>query len=96
MPPRMTTSSHAVLALLDREPLTASELTHEAQRSLRYARPKSERLLYSEPKKPVKLGFATTHWEGHGGRTRNVYTMTESISLQIGDEYEGRGHRRED
>ena len=59
----MTTSSYAVLALLDREPLTGFELTHEAQRSLRYAWPNLERLRYAEPKKAVKFGFATTHQE---------------------------------
>ena len=73
----MTTSSFAVLALLDLKPWTGYELTHQAQRSLRYAWPKSERLLYSEPKKLVELGFATTHQEDSGNRTRNVYEITE-------------------
>jgi hypothetical protein len=50
MPRRMTTSSYAVLALLDLKPWTGYELTNQAQRSLRYAWPKSARLLYSEPK----------------------------------------------
>ncbi len=77
MAQRMTTSSYAVLALLDLKPWTGYELTHQAQRSLRYAWPKSERLLYSEPKKLVELGFATTHQEDSGGRTRNVYTITD-------------------
>jgi PadR family transcriptional regulator AphA len=72
----MTTSSYAVLALLDLKPWTGYELTHQAQRSLRYAWPKSERLLYSEPKKLVELGFATVQQEDSGNRTRNVYTIT--------------------
>ena len=72
----MTTSSYAVLALLDLKPWTAYELTNQAQRSLRYAWPKSERLLYSEPKKLVELGYATTHKERVGNRTRNVYEIT--------------------
>jgi DNA-binding PadR family transcriptional regulator len=76
MPPKMTTSSYAVLALLDLKPWAGYELTHQAQRSLRYAWPKSERLLYSEPKKLVELGFASTHQEDLGGRTRNIYTIT--------------------
>ncbi len=78
MPPKMTTSSYAVLALLDLRPWTGYELTHQAQRSLRYAWPKSERLLYSEPKKLVELGYATTHKEQTGNRTRNVYEITET------------------
>ena len=74
----MTTSSYAVLALLDLKPWTGYELTQQAQRSLRYAWPKSERLLYSEPKKLVELGLATAHQEESGGRIRNVYTITEA------------------
>jgi DNA-binding PadR family transcriptional regulator len=78
MPPKMTTSSYAVLALLDLRPWTAYELTNQAQRSLRYAWPKSERLLYSEPKKLVELGYATTHKEASGKRSRNVYEITDA------------------
>jgi len=77
MPPRLTTSTYAVLALLDLKPWTGYELTRQAQRSLRYAWPKSERLLYSEPKKLVEIGYATVHQEDSGKRTRNVYTITE-------------------
>lgn len=76
MPPRLTPSSYAILALLHLKPWTGYELTRQAQRSLRYAWPKSERLLYSEPKKLVELGYATVHHEGSGNRTRNVYTIT--------------------
>ena len=78
MAPRMTTSSYAVLAILDLKPWAGYELTNQAQRSLRYAWPKSERLLYSEPKKLVELGFATTFKEETGGRSRNVYEITEA------------------
>lgn len=77
MAPRMTTSSYAVLALLSLKPWTGYELTHQAQRSLRYAWPKSERLLYAEPKKLVELGYATSHQESTGNRTRSVYTITD-------------------
>lgn len=81
----MTTSSYAVLALLDLKPWTAYELTNQAQRSLRYAWPKSERLLYSEPKKLVELGYATTHQDSQGGRTRNVYTITAEGRDALGE-----------
>lgn len=77
MAPKMTTSSYAVLALLDLKPWTGYELTQQAQRSLRYAWPKSERLLYSEPKKLVERGYATTHKETSGKRSRNVYEITD-------------------
>ena len=85
MAPRMTTSSYAVLALLSLKPWTAYELTHQAQRSLRYAWPKSERLLYTEPKKLVALGFATTHSESTGNRSRNVYTITDEGTEALGE-----------
>ena len=81
----MTTSSYAVLALLDLKPWSAYKLTHQAQRSLRYAWPKSERLLYSEPKKLVELGYATSHKEDSGGRTRNVYTINAKGHEALGE-----------
>ena len=77
MASRITTSSYAVLALLHLKPWTAYELTQQAQRSLRYAWPKSERLLYAEPKKLVEHGYATTHKEKSGNRSRNVYEITD-------------------
>lgn len=76
MAPRMTTSSYAILALLHLKPWTGYELTQQAERSLRYAWPKSTRLLYSEPKKLVELGYATAHKERSGNRSRNVYEIT--------------------
>jgi PadR family transcriptional regulator AphA len=74
----MTTSSYAVLALLHLRPWTAYELTQQAQRSLRYAWPRSERLLYSEPKKLVELGYATTFEATTGERVSNVYEITDA------------------
>jgi len=74
----MTTSSYAVLALLSLRPWTGYELTQQAARSLRYAWPKSERLLYSEPKKLVGLGYATARTEQVGRRTRNLYEITDA------------------
>lgn len=81
----MTTSSYAVLALLDLQPWSGYELTHQAQRSLRYAWPKSERLLYSEPKKLVELGYATTHKEEAANRSRNVYEITAEGRDALGE-----------
>ncbi len=74
----MTTTSYAVLALLDLRPWTAYELTQQAARSLRYAWPKSERHLYSEPKKLVELGYATAQKELVGRRSRTLYTITDA------------------
>ena len=76
MSPKPTVSSYAILGLLSLRPWTGYDLTRQATRSLRFAWPKSERLLYSEPKKLVELGWATTHQETVDGRSRNVYEIT--------------------
>ncbi len=77
MASRLTTSSFAVLGLLAIRPWAGYELTQQATRSLRFAWPKSERLLYAEPKKLVEHGLATSLQESVGGRNRTVYTITE-------------------
>lgn len=77
MASRLTTSSYAVLCLLAIRPWAGYELTQQATRSLRFAWPKSERLLYSEPKKLVEHGLATSHRESVGERRRTVYTITD-------------------
>jgi DNA-binding PadR family transcriptional regulator len=77
VPSRLTTSSYGVLALLALRPWSGYELTQQATRSLRFAWPKSERLLYNEPKKLVEHGLATAQQELVGERTRTVYTITD-------------------
>ena len=78
MSSRITTSSYAVLGLLAIRPWAGYELTQQATRSLRFAWPKSERLLYAEPKKLVEHGLATAHNESVGQRNRTVYTITDA------------------
>ena len=65
-----------MLGLLAIRPWAAYELTQQATRSLRFAWPKSERLLYAEPKKLVEHGLATAMLESVGQRQRTVYTIT--------------------
>lgn len=77
MASRLTTSSYAVLCLLAIRPWSGYELTQQATRSLRFAWPKSERLLYSEPKKLVAHGLASARRESVGERARTVYTITD-------------------
>jgi len=77
MPSRLTTSSYAVLGLLAIRPWAGYELTQQATRSLRFAWPKSERLLYAEPKKLVEHGLATASQESVGQRDRTVYAITD-------------------
>ncbi|MGI9625021.1 MAG: PadR family transcriptional regulator [Acidimicrobiales bacterium] len=78
MASRLTTSSYAVLGLLAIQPWTGYELTQQATRSLRFAWPKSERLLYAEPKKLVEHELATAESQTVGHRSRTVYTITDS------------------
>jgi len=77
VPSRLTTSSYAVLGLLAIRPWAGYELTQQATRSLRFAWPKSERLLYAEPKKLVEHGLATACQESVGQRNRTMYTITD-------------------
>lgn len=73
----LTTTSYAILGLLNLKPWSAYELTQQAQRSLRYAWPKSESHLYAEPKRLVRLGFArVTEAPAGPVRTRQVYRIT--------------------
>jgi PadR family transcriptional regulator, regulatory protein AphA len=75
----LTTTSYAILGLLNIQPWSAYELTQQAQRSLRYAWPKSESHLYAEPKRLVRLGFArVTEAPAGPVRTRQVYRITAS------------------
>lgn len=83
MPARLTTSSYAVLGLLAIQPWSAYELAQQATRSLRFAWPKSERLLYTEPKKLVEHGLATAVHERVGERSRAVYTITDAGRAEL-------------
>jgi DNA-binding PadR family transcriptional regulator len=75
--PELTTTSYAILGLLNIKPWSAYELTQQAQRSLRYAWPKSESHLYAEPKRLVSLGLArATEAPAGPVRTRQVYRIT--------------------
>jgi DNA-binding PadR family transcriptional regulator len=73
----LTTTSYAILGLLNIQPWSAYELTQQAQRSLRYAWPKSESHLYAEPKRLVRMGLArVTEAPAGPVRTRQVYRIT--------------------
>jgi PadR family transcriptional regulator, regulatory protein AphA len=75
-PPRLTTTSYALLGLLAVQPWTAYELTQQMRRSLHYVWPKSESLLYTEPKKLVEAGLARVTQQRRGDRTRAQYRIT--------------------
>lgn len=74
--PRITTTSYALLGLLSLRPWTAYELTQQMRRSLHYVWPKSESLLYTEPKKLVDAGLARVTHQSRGERTQAKYHIT--------------------
>jgi PadR family transcriptional regulator AphA len=74
--PRITTTSYALLGLLALQPWTAYELTQQMRRSLHYVWPKSESLLYTEPKKLVDAGLARVTHQARGDRTQAKYHIT--------------------
>jgi DNA-binding PadR family transcriptional regulator len=73
---RLTTTSYALLGLLAVQPWTAYELTRQMRRSMHYVWPKSESLLYTEPKKLVDAGLARVTHQRRGERTRAQYRIT--------------------
>jgi DNA-binding PadR family transcriptional regulator len=64
--------------LLAIRPWTAYELTQQMRRSLHYLWPKSESLLYTEPKKLVSAGLAQVSHQRQGDRTRAQYQITSA------------------
>lgn len=78
-PPKLTTTSFALLGLLQRQPWSAYELTRFMRNSvLRAVWPRAESHLYSEPKLLLKRGFVDGHQEQNGARKRTVYTITDA------------------
>ena len=72
----MTTTSYALLGLLNVRPWTTYELAKQVQRSVGWIWPRAERKLYEEPKRLVEQGLATAKAESTGKRPRTVYAIT--------------------
>jgi DNA-binding PadR family transcriptional regulator len=76
--PKLTTTSFALLGLLQRRPWSAYELTGYMRNSiLRAVWPRAESHLYSEPKLLQRRGFVSSHEEHTGARKRTVYSITD-------------------
>ena len=76
--PKLTTTSFALLGLLQRQPWSAYELTGYMRNSiLRAVWPRAESHLYSEPKLLQRRGFVSSHEERTGARKRTVYSITD-------------------
>jgi DNA-binding PadR family transcriptional regulator len=78
VPTELTSTSYAVLSLIGVRSSSAYELAQQMSRSLRWFWPKAESLVYAECKRLARGGFASTHEECQGRRSRTVYTITEA------------------
>lgn len=73
----LTTTSYAILGLLNLRPHSAYELARQSRRSLRYLWPKAESRLYEEPKRLVREGLVELRTEPAGPiRRRKTYWIT--------------------
>lgn len=73
-----TTTSYALLGLLNLRSWSTYELAKQVKRSLHWFWPRAERKLYQEPKLLVAAGLATASMEATGNRPRTVYTITDA------------------
>ena len=73
----LTTTSYAILGLLDLQEWTAYELTQQARRSLAFVWPMSESQLYAEPKRLARERLLTISTRSAGPqRTRQLLRIT--------------------
>jgi PadR family transcriptional regulator, regulatory protein AphA len=84
VPRDLNTTSFALLALLAIRPWTTYELATQMDRSLRWFWPRAASVLYTEPKKLVRLGLATATREFTGRRPRTVYAITDTGRQALG------------
>lgn len=74
---KLTTTSYAILGLLDLRDWSAYELAQQAGRSLTYAWPVSETQLYAEPKRLANEGLIRVSERSAGPvRQRQVFRIT--------------------
>lgn len=73
-----TTTTYAILGLLQVRSWTTYELAKQVQRSLNWFWPRAERKLYEEPKSLVADGLATASAESTGKRPKTVYQITDA------------------
>lgn len=85
VPTLLTTTSYALLGLLNLRSWTTYELAKQAQRSLHWFWPRAERKLYQEPKQLVAAGLATATREATGQRPRTVYAITPDGRTALAD-----------
>lgn len=72
----LTTTSYALLALLNLQPWSGYDLAKQMDRSLRYVWPRAVSAIYQEPKNLVAHGLAAARTEQRGRRAKTIYTIT--------------------
>ena len=77
MPPRLSSTSFAILGLLVVRPYSAYELAAQMRRSFAFIWPRAVSGIYEEPKRLVAAGYATAAPQQRAGRRRTVYSVTE-------------------
>jgi DNA-binding PadR family transcriptional regulator len=82
-PPKLTTTSYAILGQLALRDWTMYELAREMARNLHFFFPRAESQVYVEPKKLVALGLASARSEATGARRRTVYAITEAGRAEL-------------
>lgn len=76
---KLTTTSYAILGLLDLRDWSAYELAAQASRSLAFTWPVSASQLYAEPKRLADAGLITVHHAAAGPeRRRQEYAITDA------------------
>lgn len=81
----LPTTSYAVLGLLSLRSWTGYELTQQFQRSIAFCLPKTESVLYEEPRRLVRRGLAVATKETSGGRSRTRYEITDDGRAALHD-----------
>lgn len=88
-PPRLTTTSFAILGLLSIGEWSTYELASQMHRSLQHFWPRAASGLYEEPKRLVRAGLATANRTPTGRRPRTVYRITPAGRAALRDWIEG-------
>ena len=81
----LSSTSAGVLGLLSVRAWSAYELAKQSRRSLWFAMPRAESVIYAEPKRLVQAGLATVTRERVGRRTRQVYEITPAGRAALAD-----------
>jgi DNA-binding PadR family transcriptional regulator len=81
----LTTTSHAVLAVLSLRDHSTYDLIRQMRLSMHYMWPRAESNVYAEPRRLVEAGLATAREEWNGQRRRTIYSITSAGRAALAD-----------